>query len=160
VTGNFADADEVGGGAGGGIAFDGGGSFNFKNSIIAGNTDILPGPVAADGDCAGIVTSQGPNLMQGYDGSRCTVNGAPVLLGGPLLGPLANNGGATKTHALLAGSPALDAGEPGNCTDALGAPILIDQRGFGRPAFGGLSVRCDLGAYEFIRPLCLQLLRR
>ena len=40
----------------------------------------------------------------------------------PHLGPLADNGGPTKTHALLSGSPAIDAGDPsahrriGRCT--------------------------------------------
>jgi len=32
----------------------------------------------------------------------------------PLLGPLADNGGYTLTHALGAGSPAIDAGDPNN----------------------------------------------
>ena len=31
----------------------------------------------------------------------------------PLLGPLANNGGPTLTHALLPGSPAINRGNPG-----------------------------------------------
>ena len=61
----------------------------------------------------------------------------------PLLGPLQNNGGPTQTHALLAGSPAIDASDPGGCRDSLGAPLLTDQRGFPRPVVG-----CDIGAFE------------
>ncbi len=53
----------------------------------------------------------------------------------PLLGPLANNGGPTFTHALLTGSPAIDAGD---------TPLTTDQRGEPRPA-GGAD---DIGAYE------------
>ena len=55
----------------------------------------------------------------------------------PLLGPLADNGGLTRTHALLAGSPALDAG------DDAAAPAT-DQRGIARPQ-GAAS---DIGSFE------------
>jgi hypothetical protein len=56
----------------------------------------------------------------------------------PLLGPLANNGGPTLTHALLPGSPAIDAGDP-----AIPDPPPTDQRGFAR-IYGSV----DLGAFE------------
>ena len=58
-----------------------------------------------------------------------------------LLGPLTNNGGPTLTHALLPGSPALDAGD-----DSLTG---TDQRGF--PRRSGAQV--DIGAYEFGVPV-------
>jgi hypothetical protein len=64
-------------------------------------------------------------------------------LADPKLGPLQSNGGPTQTHALLPGSPAIDAGNPGGCRDKLGALLITDQRGFPRPAVG-----CDIGAYE------------
>ncbi len=54
-----------------------------------------------------------------------------------LLGPLADNGGQTSTHALLAGSPAIDAGDDGACP-------AEDQRGEPRPSGAG----CDVGAFE------------
>jgi hypothetical protein len=57
-----------------------------------------------------------------------------------LLGPLQDNGGPTLTHALLAGSPAIDAGDP-NYT----GPPFTDQRGFARVYNG----RIDIGAFEF-----------
>ena len=58
------------------------------------------------------------------------------------LGPLANNGGPTLTHALLSGNPALDGAA--NCMGYLNQPVTVDQRGFPRP-FGA---QCDSGAVE------------
>jgi VCBS repeat-containing protein len=55
-----------------------------------------------------------------------------------MLSPLAENGGNTWTHALLPGSPALNAIPGGNC------PVTTDQRDVARPQFGA----CDIGAYE------------
>jgi len=52
-----------------------------------------------------------------------------------------NAPGMTATHALQAGSPAIDAG---NCTDQTGATIVTDQRGVTRPQ----GDACDIGAYE------------
>jgi hypothetical protein len=61
----------------------------------------------------------------------------------PRLGPLANNGGPTRTHALLAGSPAIDRGSN------TGAPA-DDQRGFRRIKDGNGDARAvaDIGAFE------------
>jgi len=62
----------------------------------------------------------------------------------PLLGILANNSGPTLTHALLEGSPAIDAGSPTTCPP-------FDQRGLTRPIDGdgdGNAV-CDMGSYEY-----------
>jgi hypothetical protein len=62
----------------------------------------------------------------------------------PLLDVLSANGGYTLTHALLWGSPAINAGHPFFCPP-------IDQRGMPRPADGSLDgePRCDMGAFEF-----------
>jgi len=61
--------------------------------------------------------------------------------GDPMLGSLADNGGPTRTRALLAGSPAIDAGNSTICAD----PLIdnLDQRGIARPADA-----CVLGAFE------------
>ena len=53
------------------------------------------------------------------------------------LDSLANNGGPTLTHALLAGSPAIDAADNAVCP-------ATDQRGVARPQGPG----CDIGAFE------------
>jgi len=60
-----------------------------------------------------------------------------------MLGPLADNGGATWTHALLADSPAIDAVSAVSCT------ISTDQRGVSRPIVQTSSdTPCDIGAFE------------
>jgi hypothetical protein len=59
----------------------------------------------------------------------------------PLLGPLQNNGGATSTHALLAGSPAINAADVPHCRPT-------DQRGIARPQ----QAACDMGAFEYVPP--------
>jgi len=67
----------------------------------------------------------------------------------PLLGPLADNGGPTRTHALLPDSWAIDQIPAAECVDADGAPLTTDQRGEPRPvAIHGPEPRCDVGAFE------------
>ncbi|MDP6821723.1 MAG: choice-of-anchor Q domain-containing protein [Dehalococcoidia bacterium] len=122
ITGNIADP-------GAGIYVDSpGGLFRLTNTIISSN---------AGGDCfnPGDLTSLGHNLDS--DGSCALFSSGDITAVDPLLGPLRDNGGGTFTHAILAGSPAIDAGD-----DAL-APVT-DQRGISRPQ-GSAS---DIGAYE------------
>jgi hypothetical protein len=64
-----------------------------------------------------------------------------------MLGPLQNHGGPTETMALFSGSPAIDAGNPGGCTDGQGRLLRTDQRGMPRPDSEDTSGR-DMGAYE------------
>src|SRR5262249_11791067 len=68
--------------------------------------------------------------------------GAGDLVGvDPMLGPLQDNGGPTLTHALLADSPAIDAGD-----DSVLAFLTTDQRGPGFPRKSCAHV--DIGAFE------------
>jgi hypothetical protein len=63
---------------------------------------------------------------------------------------LQNNGGPTQTHALVAGSPALDAGNPSGCRNNSGTLLQTDQRGLSRHVDSNNdgSARCDIGAFE------------
>ena len=106
-----------------------GGSLTLVNTIISGNTS------SSGNNCSGAITSQGHNLAS--DGTCVLVATGDLSGMDPLLGPLQNNGGSTQTHALLSGSPAIDAGDNKVCPAA-------DQRGVARPQ----GATCDIGAYE------------
>ncbi len=128
-----------------------GGTTTITNSIVAGNT------------AGSTLGGTGPDLVPVFGGTLTinysligvadglTITGGGNLTGtaalplDPLLGPLANNGGRTETHALLVGSPAIDAGDP-----SFASPPDFDQRGapFVR-VFGG---RIDIGAFE-VQPI-------
>ncbi len=155
VTNNLANADSSGVGLGGGVVNATGVVVNFRNSIIGKNYSIFVSgfPILNIDDCLGTITSQGNNILSTT--TDCTVSGRGVTVADPMLGPLANNGGSTQTHALLTGSPAIDAGDAGGCTDNLGAILTTDQRGFHRPVFGESALRCDIGAFEVQRLLYL-----
>ncbi len=136
ITANSADA-------GGGIL----GTVIARNTIIAGNR----GADLGDDDCSGHLVSQGYNLIDNL--TRCTISGdttGNITGQDPRLGRLEDNGGPTWTHALLAGSPAIDAGRPGPAGSGDGACEATDQRGVTRPADGdgNVSRRCDIGAFE------------
>jgi CSLREA domain-containing protein len=151
VTGNQADSDLNGTGSGGGVNSPASSTLTFIDSIIAMNSESQPffggSYTYADGDCVGAITSQGHSILNNYatGPTGCTVAGS-FILQDPKLAVLANNGGPTRTHALLAGSPAINAGDNslGGCKDRLGATIATDQRGVHRP----LGAACDIGAYE------------
>jgi len=76
-------------------------------------------------------------LSNGVNGNLVGSADAPI---DPLLGPLQDNGGPTQTHALLAGSPAIDAGNNAYATD-------WDQRGEGFPRI--VNGIIDIGAFEY-----------
>jgi len=132
---------------GGGIE-NSAGTVNLRNTIVATNTLETVANALVPNDCDGTLASQGHNLIQTTTG--CTLNGTTTgnVTGlDPKLGALADNGGPTLTHALLAGSPAIDAGNPAGCTDPRGAILTTDQRGF--PRIVGGDTICDMGAYEY-----------
>jgi hypothetical protein len=74
---------------------------------------------------SGTITSDGYNLSDDDAGGYLTGPGDQINTD-PMLGPLQDNGGSTFTHALLLGSPAIDAADP-NFTP----PPFFDQRGSG-----------------------------
>jgi hypothetical protein len=121
------------------------GSASFLNSTVAFNenggienqgtlelTNTIVAENRGSGDCVGRANASDHSLDS--DGS-CGV--AALSKTNPLLATgLRNNGGATPTHALEAGSPAIGAGDESKCPTE-------DQRHF--PRAGG---RCDIGAYQ------------
>ena len=124
-----------------------GGMLTLANSLIVGNFNTATNP-----DCEGALSSLGYNLIGDASGCIGLVADDLSPIVDPGLSMLADNGGATQTHALLFDSVAIDAGnELLGCLDHAGAPLSTDQRGRSRPRDGnsdGISV-CDIGAYEY-----------
>jgi predicted outer membrane repeat protein len=100
--------------------------YRFSGAVTLTNTIVATSSSSAN--CAGGVTNNGFNLASD---TSCGVTYAPNIL----LGPLADNGGPTKTHMPQTGSPAIDHGA--NC-------MAFDQRGVARPQ----GPACDIGAVE------------
>jgi CSLREA domain-containing protein len=118
VARNYADA--------GGGMFVGGLAVQLSNTIFADN---------ATDDCSGAVVSNGRNVVKGSSCTGMLITDQPI---DPELGPLASNGGPTKTHSIPANSIARDGAEAATCPPT-------DQRGVVRSA-------CDVGAFEYVKP--------
>lgn len=162
VNSTFSGNKVVAGGYGGGIytgssgttnissctiynneSYDGGGVYraetctvNVRNSIIAGNTASHSNP-----DVYGTFVSQNYNLIgdvgtvTNFTGDHDQKGTSTALLN-PFLDVLADNGGPSKTHALLSNSTAINRGFSG---------LTTDQRGAARPNAIDAD---DIGAYE------------
>jgi HYR domain len=117
------------------------GKILIRNSIVVGNSGWEPFVAPFDDiENRGIITSGGFNLIgiELNDPIQSQLTDRTGVTPDELhIGPLADNGGPTATHALLLGSPALDSGP-------LSGFPLTDQRGVPRP-FGP---RPDIGAFE------------
>jgi hypothetical protein len=122
VSGGFA--------AGGGI---------FVGSSVSPAATSVEATIVADntgGDCGGgALTDAGYNISSD---TSCSFTSATSQVTDPLLGPLADNGGLTKTMLPSPGSPAIDQIPDGLCT------VGTDQRGVSRPQ----GPACDIGAVE------------
>jgi len=118
-------------GAGGGISNRG--TMTLANSVI-------------ESDCEGSATSNGYNIESPGDtcGFEQPTDQVNVSADDLKLGPLQDNGGPTMTHALGAGSVAIDVIPTDECVDAGGAPLTTDQRGVTRPQ----GSACDAGSVE------------
>jgi hypothetical protein len=121
----------------------GGGLFNVKGSTVVLQNSIVTNNTG--GNCSGTLTSNGYNLSS--DGTCDFDSTGDLNDTDPKLGRLRNNGGPTRTLALLPGSPAIDSGNPSGCTDGKGHLLKTDQRGEPRPDKEDSS-GCDRGAYE------------
>jgi CSLREA domain-containing protein len=130
---------------GGGLAVGSIGAFTATVSLV--NTIIADNLAPENRNCfngagftPGVLESLGHNLE---DADTCQLDQPSDLINTePLLGPLQDNGGATWTHALGAGSPALEAADDAVCA----APPVngVDQREVTRPQ----GAACDIGAFE------------
>ena len=117
--------------AGGGLFQEGvGGFISMSGTILAGNP--------SGGACGGIATGTSQNFTGNLaDDASCAFTGAQGQQNtDPRLQPLRNNGGPTDTHALGAGSPAINAVDATLCGGS-------DQRGAAPVG------ACDIGAFEF-----------
>ena len=138
------------------------GTYTVGNTIIAGN-----GPSGNGPDLKNVIftpptyDSLGHNLIGNAEdvstfdafGDQTGSTASPL---DPHLGPLADNGGPTLTHALLTNSTALDAGDNSLAEDRTDDPLVTDQRGVQRIADSpdaDAIATVDIGAFEFLETL-------
>jgi CSLREA domain-containing protein len=138
------------------------GTYTVGNTIIAGN-----GPSGNGPDLKNVIftpptyNSLGHNLIGNAEdvstfnafGDQTGSTAAPL---DPHLGPLADNGGPTLTHALLTNSTALDAGDNSLAEDRTDDPLVTDQRGVQRIADSpdaDAIATVDIGAFEFLETI-------
>jgi hypothetical protein len=149
ITDNEAyGSPAYGGNGGGGLATE---AAILRNTVVARNKapygsgpDIFGTVAAATYDLIGD-GSGSSGVIDGVDGNQVGTGSLPI---DPRLGQLQDNGGPTWTEALLAGSPAIDAGNNADAPET-------DQRGFNRIVGGTV----DIGAYEYQPPATLTLLQ-
>jgi len=143
---------------GAGIEASGSSTVTLVNSIVAGNyapygygTDlaVFPGSslTATGNNLLGDSSKTSDRAFYGVGPSAANIiatsdGNTPTPIAN-IARPLANNGGRTQTHALVAGSPAIDAGNNAACA----APPIdnLDQRLRRRP----IGTSCDIGSFEF-----------
>jgi hypothetical protein len=115
-----------------------GANLNAANYNVFGNSELT------NAGAFGNFTPGATDITATSDGTN------PTALVGILNTTLADNGGPTQTHALVAGSPAIDLGPSSACTAA------VDQRGEARNVDGNGAAsenECDAGAYEYKPPV-------
>jgi hypothetical protein len=142
---------------GGGINVGFDSTVTLNSCLISGNSSsVTEGKEIYNSN--GIVTTEGFNLFGHSDESSAqafynftpgsndvtaTSDGTIPTALNALLHPLADNGGPTKTHALVTGSPAVDLDASCSTTE-----LTTDQRGYPRP----LGEGCDAGSFEGSKP--------
>jgi hypothetical protein len=167
ITNNHGDNDNGSGGGAGGLRRQAG-TVILRNTIVAGN--FAGSGTTTRNDIEGAIDAASSNnlvgdgtgmtgITNGVNANQVGSSGSPI---NPQLGPLANNGGLTQTHALLPASPAIEAGSNANLPtdtfdldgDANTAETLpVDQRGTGFPRVAdsadvNTTQTVDIGAFE------------
>ena len=139
-------------GRGGGVAARGASPVSCANTIIAGNAGVYGADVSGEFRSGGNNLILNPQESTGFDPPSDQFNVDP------LLGALGDYGGPTRTHALRAGSPAIDHGSAWDLT--------TDQRGFPRTISdpdvspGESSDGTDTGAFESDPRLAIPIIQR
>jgi len=130
---NNSEHLRTGGDCNGALVF-GGGAPHLESTMVARNV--------CDGDPLDILGGSATEQITGSD-NLVLASTRPLppdtISANPRISPLADNGGRTRTHALWAGSPAVDMGNNN-------AGLQFDQRGPGFDRVNG--ARADIGAYE------------
>ncbi|MET0229883.1 MAG: choice-of-anchor Q domain-containing protein [Rhodanobacteraceae bacterium] len=116
-------------------------SVAFLSSTIVANNDLCATSRAPSGSAYDVAV-RGAGAVNG-DHNLVVASSAPLpadtIRGDPMLAPLADNGGHNETHALLPGSPAIDAG-----SDFLALPWDGRWHWFARTS----GIAPDIGAFE------------
>lgn len=136
--------NSAGSSGGGGLAIATGGTLTLQNTIVADNSTTGTGP-----NCNGTITSAGYNILEDTAGCTMTTTTGDQTGINPGLLALADNGGATQTHALPVSSTQAIDQIPDTVNGCL-AGVSRDQRYYQRA--GGLNLggtHCDVGAYEY-----------
>jgi hypothetical protein len=132
---NSTIAFNVAAGTTAGIYLYPGGNVDLESTIIASNTSTAGGGY----DLVSRASVSGSHNLIQNPGSTVPL-GVAIVGVDPRLAPLENNGGQSRTNALQAGSPAIDAGSNSQF-------LPFDQRGTG---FGRvIGTAADIGAYEW-----------
>ncbi|MEM8679361.1 MAG: choice-of-anchor Q domain-containing protein [Planctomycetota bacterium] len=127
---------------GGGLYGDLDTATSISNSILSGNIAVAASDLDGEYSMGNVFMPIVDHALVEVDRTGQLVNGANgnVIGYSAMLDPLADNGGLTLTHALISGSPAIDAAQQG-----VGGG-QNDQRGFGPRDVNG---RMDMGSYEY-----------
>lgn len=108
-------------------------NFSLRNSIVANSF--------GSADCSVSISQISASRQNIIEDGSC---GTAAISADPRLGPLADNGGLTLSHALLTNSPAISAGDNAVCA---ASPVnSVDQRD--EPRSNPDETICDLGAFE------------
>jgi Ca2+-binding RTX toxin-like protein len=126
------------------LAPNNGGSVTLRNSIVDGNSIA---------DCSGFpITSADFNLDSDNSCNLIAANDQPAAVAG--LGALADNGGLTETHALSAGSPAVNNIPAVDCMADTNGDGVVDTNVNRDQRDRTRNLPCDSGSYEYIPELC------
>jgi hypothetical protein len=139
--------------SGGGVSVITGAVITLSSTIIAANSSAAAGDLSGSpqaGSSFNLIGNDtgltGGTVVNGTNGNQVGTAVSPI---DPLLGPLQNNGGATRTRMLLQNSPAIDAGDDPS-------HLHTDQRGLNRtidfPAVNNAGDGTDIGAVEVQLP--------